>query len=26
VFEGRDCWLLDETGRTALTPGAPPIS
>ncbi|WP_104017510.1 metallophosphoesterase family protein [Roseovarius nitratireducens] len=20
VFEGRDCWLLDDTGRTLLTP------
>ncbi|HKL65685.1 MAG TPA: metallophosphoesterase family protein [Roseovarius sp.] len=26
VFEGRDCWLLDETGRVPLTPGTQPIS
>ena len=26
VFEGRDCWLLDDTGRVPLTPGAQPIS
>lgn len=26
VFEGRDCWLLDDTGRVPLTPAANPIS
>ncbi len=24
VFEGRDCWLLTETGRVALCPQSPP--